>query len=139
MEEDLDINGEPEIILLENLNRSQWSDILPQIQYRIKLNAENHQAIAESGTGQIPVVQQEQLSDITLDSHLSIVSLLTLVDRRGDILLGFRLLGFVCLVEECRQSDSRKNTDNDDNYQQFNQRKTFILSSLIEVLQELGF
>jgi hypothetical protein len=50
------------------------------------------------------------------------------------------LLGFVCLVEECRQSNSRKNTDNDDNYQQFNQRKTFILSSLIEVLQEeLGF
>jgi hypothetical protein len=40
MEEDLDINGEPEIILLENLNLSQWSDILPQIQYRIKLNAE---------------------------------------------------------------------------------------------------
>jgi hypothetical protein len=58
MEEDLDINGEPEIILLENLNRSQWSDILPQIQYRIKLKAENHQAIAESGTAQIPVVEQ---------------------------------------------------------------------------------
>ena len=37
------------------------------------------------------------------------------------------------------QSNSRKNTDNDDNYQQLNQRKTFILSSLIEVLQELGF
>ena len=31
MAEDLDINGEPEIILLENLNRSQWNDILPQI------------------------------------------------------------------------------------------------------------
>ena len=58
MEEDLDINGEPEIILLENLNRSQWSDILPQVQYRIKLKAENHQAIAESGTAQIPVVEQ---------------------------------------------------------------------------------
>jgi hypothetical protein len=58
MEEDLDINGEPEIILLENLNLSQWSDILPQIQYRIKLNAENHPAIAESGTAQIPVVEQ---------------------------------------------------------------------------------
>src|SRR4028118_500908 len=69
IEEDLDINGEPEIILLENLTRSQWSDILPQVQYRIKLNAENHQAIAESGTAQIPVVEQEQLSDITLDSQ----------------------------------------------------------------------
>ncbi|MEG4119579.1 hypothetical protein QUA43_19190 [Microcoleus sp. N9_B4] len=42
MEEDLDINAEQEIILLKNLNRSQWSDILPQIQYPIKLNAENH-------------------------------------------------------------------------------------------------
>jgi predicted O-linked N-acetylglucosamine transferase (SPINDLY family) len=73
MEEDLDINGEPEIILLENLNRSQWFAILPQIQYRIKLKAENHQAIAESGTAQIPVVEQEQLSDITLDSQALIL------------------------------------------------------------------
>jgi hypothetical protein len=73
MEEDLDINGEPEIILLENLNRSQWSDIWPQIQYRIKLNAENHRAIAESGTAQIPVLEQEQLSDITLDSQALIL------------------------------------------------------------------
>jgi hypothetical protein len=56
--EDLDINGEPEIILLENLNRSQWFAILPQIQYRIKLKAENHQAIAESGTAQIPLMEQ---------------------------------------------------------------------------------
>ncbi len=69
MEEDLDTSCEPEIILLENLNRSQWLEILPQIQYRIKLNAENHQAIAESGTVQIPVVEQEQLSNITLDSQ----------------------------------------------------------------------
>ncbi|MEG5081479.1 O-linked N-acetylglucosamine transferase, SPINDLY family protein [Microcoleus sp. AT8-B4] len=69
MEEDLDTSCEPEIILLENLNRSQWLDILPQIKYRIKLNAENHQAIAESGTVQIPVVEQEQLSNITLDSQ----------------------------------------------------------------------
>jgi len=69
MEEDLDTSCEPEIILLENLNRSQWLEILPQIQYRIKLNAENHQAIAESGTAQIAVVEQEQLSNITLDSQ----------------------------------------------------------------------
>ena len=62
MEEDLDTSCEPEIILLENLNRSQWLEILPQIQYRIKLKAENHQAIAESGTAQIPVVEQENLA-----------------------------------------------------------------------------
>ncbi|PSB13893.1 glycosyl transferase family 1 [filamentous cyanobacterium Phorm 46] len=69
MEEDLDTSCEPEIILLENFTPSQWLDILPQIQYRIKLNAENHQAIAESGTEKIPVVELEQLSDITLDSQ----------------------------------------------------------------------
>ena len=45
MEEDLDTSCEPEIILLENLNQSQWLDILPHIQYRIKLNAENHQPL----------------------------------------------------------------------------------------------
>jgi hypothetical protein len=36
MEEDLDTSCEPEIILLENLNRSQWLEILPQIEYRTK-------------------------------------------------------------------------------------------------------
>jgi predicted O-linked N-acetylglucosamine transferase (SPINDLY family) len=69
MEEDLDPSCEPEIILLENLNQSQWLDIVPHIQYRIKLNAENYQAIADSGTDKIPVVELEQLSKITLDSQ----------------------------------------------------------------------
>lgn len=69
MEEDLDTSCEPEIILLENLNQSQWLDILPHIQYRIRLNAENHQAIADSGTEKIPVVEMQELSDITLDSQ----------------------------------------------------------------------
>ena len=69
MEEDLDTSCEPEIILLENFNQNQWLDIWPHIQYRIKLNAENHQAIADSGTEKIPVVELEQLSDITLDSQ----------------------------------------------------------------------
>ncbi len=69
MEEDLDTSCEPEIILLENFNQNQWVDILPHIQYRIKLNAENHQGIADSGTAQIPVVELEQLSDISLDSQ----------------------------------------------------------------------
>ena len=59
MEEDLDTSCEPEIILVQNINQSQWLDILPYIQYRIKLNAENHQAIADSGTDQIPVVELE--------------------------------------------------------------------------------
>jgi predicted O-linked N-acetylglucosamine transferase (SPINDLY family) len=69
MEEDLDTSCEPEIFLLENLNRNQWLDILPHIQYRIKLNAENHQAIADSKTDKIPVVEVEQLSEINIDSQ----------------------------------------------------------------------
>ena len=69
MEEDLDTSCEPEIILLENFNQSQWFEIFPHIQYRIRLNAENHQAIADSGTEKIPVVELEQLSNITLDSQ----------------------------------------------------------------------
>ncbi len=69
MEEDLDTSCEPEIILLENFNQNQWLDISPHIQYRIRLNAENHQAIADSGTEKIPVVELEQLGDITLDSQ----------------------------------------------------------------------
>lgn len=69
MEEDLDSSVEPEIILLENLSQSQWQTLLPQIQYRIKLKAENHQTIADSGTEKIPVVELEQLSDIALDSE----------------------------------------------------------------------
>ncbi|WP_293348772.1 MULTISPECIES: tetratricopeptide repeat protein [unclassified Microcoleus] len=54
---------------MENLSQSQWLDILPQIQYRIKLKAENHQAIADSGTEKIPVLELKQLSEITIDSQ----------------------------------------------------------------------
>jgi len=41
MAEDLDIEEEPEIILVRNLNSQQWSALLPQIQYRIVLEQEN--------------------------------------------------------------------------------------------------
>ena len=71
MEEDLDSSTEPEIILLENLSKSQWQDILPQIKYRIKLVAENQTALAESGADKIPVLEQDRLSDITLESQAS--------------------------------------------------------------------
>jgi hypothetical protein len=43
------------------------------------------------------------------------------------------------LAEERGQSNSRQNTDDDDNNQQFNQGETLILSSFVDVLQELGF
>jgi len=71
MEEDLDSSTEPEIILLENLSKSQWQDILPEIKYRIRLVAENQTALAESGADKIPVLQQDRLSDITLESQAS--------------------------------------------------------------------
>jgi hypothetical protein len=69
MTEDLDPAGEPEIILLENLTQSQWQDILPQIQYRIRLNAENQQALADSSAEKIPVLEQDRLSHLTLESE----------------------------------------------------------------------
>ncbi|MEG4226657.1 O-linked N-acetylglucosamine transferase, SPINDLY family protein [Microcoleus sp. N9_B2] len=71
MEENLDSSIEPEIILLENLSQSQWQDILPQIKHRIRLVAENQTALAESGADKIPVLQQDRLSDITIESQAS--------------------------------------------------------------------
>jgi predicted O-linked N-acetylglucosamine transferase (SPINDLY family) len=71
MEEDLDSSAEPEIILLENLSQSQWQDILPQIQYRIRLTAENQKALAYSGAENIPVWEQHRLSALTLESQAS--------------------------------------------------------------------
>jgi predicted O-linked N-acetylglucosamine transferase (SPINDLY family) len=71
MTEDLDPAGEPEIILLENLTQSQWQDILPQIQYRIRLNAENQRTLADSGAEKIPVLEQDRLSHLTFESQAS--------------------------------------------------------------------
>ncbi|WP_293225608.1 hypothetical protein [Microcoleus sp. PH2017_16_JOR_D_A] len=71
MEEDLDPSVEPEIILLENLSQSQWQTLLPQIQYRIKLTAENQIALALSGAEIIPLLELDRLGDITLVSPAS--------------------------------------------------------------------
>ncbi|WP_293126986.1 O-linked N-acetylglucosamine transferase, SPINDLY family protein [Microcoleus sp. bin38.metabat.b11b12b14.051] len=69
MEEDLEPSDEPEIILLENLSQSQWQNLVPQIQYRIRLTAENQTALAESGADKIPVLEQAQLSELILESQ----------------------------------------------------------------------
>ena len=71
MEEDLDSSTEPEIILLENLSQSQWQTLLPQIQYRIKLITENPTALALSGAEIIPILEQDRLSELTLQSPAS--------------------------------------------------------------------
>ena len=72
MEEDLEPTDEPEIILLENLSQSQWQTLLPQVQYRIKLTAENQIALALSGAEIIPLLELDRLGDITLVSPASI-------------------------------------------------------------------
>ena len=84
MEEDLEPSDEPEIILLENLTQSQWQNLVPQIQYRIRLTAENQTALAESGAENIPVLEQERISDITLESPASrAINLANTLYRQG--------------------------------------------------------
>lgn len=84
MEEDLDSSTEPEIILLENLSQSQWQYLLPQIQYRIKLTAENQAALAFSGAENIPVLEQDRLSHLTLQSPASMaINLANTLYRQG--------------------------------------------------------
>lgn len=61
-QEDLDTDSEPEIIILENFAQKDWQNILPQIQYRIKLTAENEDAIADSGFANIPILEIEEVS-----------------------------------------------------------------------------
>jgi predicted O-linked N-acetylglucosamine transferase (SPINDLY family) len=64
-QEDLDINIEPQIIILENLCQNDWQTILPQIQYRIKLTSENQQSIADSGFANIPTLEIANFSEIS--------------------------------------------------------------------------
>lgn len=61
-QEDLDTDNEPEIIILENLDRKDWQNILPQIQYRIKLTEENEDAIADSGFANVPTLEIDEVS-----------------------------------------------------------------------------
>lgn len=61
-QEDLDTDSEPEIIILENLGQNDWQNILPQIQYRIKLTAENEDAIAYSGFANLPTLEIDEVS-----------------------------------------------------------------------------
>jgi glycosyltransferase involved in cell wall biosynthesis len=55
MEEELELDDSVEIVLIGQLNSSQWSALSSQLQGRIKLNAENQEAIASVGAEIIPV------------------------------------------------------------------------------------
>ena len=63
MQEDLEVNEEPEISLLGKLNEGQWSDLLPQIQGRITLENENYQ-VATIRVENLPSFEPAQLADL---------------------------------------------------------------------------
>ncbi|MEB3883626.1 TIGR01627 domain-containing protein [Lyngbya sp. CCY1209] len=55
MEEEIEIEEEPNIHLLRNLNPRQWSALLPQIQYKIELEDEPKAGISRAKN--LPVIQ----------------------------------------------------------------------------------
>ena len=63
MEEELEVDEGPEIILLGELSQIQWSDLIPQLQGRIKLEHENGEAIAQLKAEKIPVIELNNLSE----------------------------------------------------------------------------
>ena len=63
MEEELEVDEGPEIILLGELSQIQWSALIPQLQGRIKLEHENGEAIAQLKAENIPVIELNNLSE----------------------------------------------------------------------------
>ncbi len=53
MEEDLEVDEGPEIVLVGELSQIQWSALMPQLQGRIKLEYENGEAIAKAKVQEI--------------------------------------------------------------------------------------
>ena len=63
MEEELEIDEGPEIVLVGELSQVQWSALIPQLQGRIKLEHENGEAIAQLKAENIPVIEFNNLSE----------------------------------------------------------------------------
>jgi hypothetical protein len=63
MEEELEIDEGPEIVLVGELSQVQWSALIPQLQGRIKLEHENGEAIAQLKAENIPVIELNNLSE----------------------------------------------------------------------------
>jgi hypothetical protein len=63
MEEELEVDEGPEIILLGELSQVQWSTLIPQLQGRIKLEHENGEAIAQLKAENIPVIELNNLTE----------------------------------------------------------------------------
>jgi predicted O-linked N-acetylglucosamine transferase (SPINDLY family)/glycosyltransferase involved in cell wall biosynthesis len=61
LEEDLEVTNEPNISLLENLSESAWKALLPHIQYRIRLENEDKQAITKIESTTIQSCELDEL------------------------------------------------------------------------------
>ncbi|MDB9518820.1 FkbM family methyltransferase [Roseofilum reptotaenium CS-1145] len=57
MEESVEVDEGPEIILVGDLSEVQWSVLMPQLQGRIKLEDENQDAITLSQVDSIPLIE----------------------------------------------------------------------------------
>jgi FkbM family methyltransferase len=57
MEENLEVDEGPEIVLVGDLSEAQWSVLIPQLRGRIRLEDENQEAIALSPLETIPVIE----------------------------------------------------------------------------------
>jgi FkbM family methyltransferase len=63
MEEELDLEEGPEILLIGKLSERQWSELLPRIHARIVLEYENQQALGQARVQTIPFYELDSFSD----------------------------------------------------------------------------
>ena len=63
MEEELEVDEGPEIFLLGELSKIQWSALIPQLQGRIKLEHENGEAIASAKASHITTLSLNDLAN----------------------------------------------------------------------------
>ncbi len=61
MEENVEMDEGPEIVLVGGLSGAQWSVLIPQLQGRIHLEDENQEAIYTCGADQVPCVEMSRL------------------------------------------------------------------------------
>jgi uncharacterized protein (TIGR01627 family) len=62
VQEGLEIDEEPEIVLLDRLDETQWSELFPQLDYRISLTCENQDAAIQALS--LPAIKLARLSEI---------------------------------------------------------------------------
>ncbi|MDT9339350.1 glycosyltransferase [Trichodesmium erythraeum 21-75] len=72
MEEELEIDEGPEIVLVGKLSQVQWSALIPQLQSRIKLEHENGEAIAQIKAENIPIIELNNLARKSFCIHKTV-------------------------------------------------------------------